>query len=523
MKIRSFLVPAGSLLAAFSLPLSATVVEDWQFNDAAGTQFSGLVNAAGNATFTGNMPQVAADGSGNLSFTVGGNATDNVFRNAILTTKDQTTGKFELSFTISAATIAGGDATGANVGFGMRDDSGDDLFLVRLQRQTSVLRLEYRTGASELLENFGVTTVSDLQVRVVADLDTDTCAVYWRLGTGAEKCATNLPMGATGLEFDQVRMAANTNTVDWGPTDRVDVDFLTIATYTDPPALPAIEDWQLDDAAGTSLDLVANAVGNATLGGAAANALTDGLGDLVFTVGGNATANIFRNGDLTTPNQTTGKFEMDWYVSSATILGGNATGANVGFGMRDAGTNTDLFLVRLQRQSSTLRLQHRVGATNTDLVDFGVTSLTDLRVRVVADLDADTFSVFWQLGTGVGRCQAGIPMSAPNLEFDMVRVVATTNTDDWGLTDTVKIKYLTIRGVSVVGDLNIAIANGPAAGQVTLTWPTTTPPTAVLESSLNLVPPWTQITDPPTVNGSNYELVVPIGSDPERFFRLRTP
>lgn len=540
MRLSQILAPTSALLLASALPLSATALEDWQFDDAADTQLNLVANSAGTA-FWANDDDVKTDGSGNLVFTQGtGTDPDNVFRNATLTNKDLSTGTYELSYTISAATIAGGDASGANVGFGIRDESNTDLFVVRLQRQSSALRLEYRTDSTTLLENFGVATVSDLQVRAIVNLDTDTCDVYWKLGTSGEKCMTNLPLEGTGLEADMIRMAANTNITDWGVTDHVDVDFVTFGTYTAAPAAPTLEDWQFTDAEGTRFDTVVNSAGSVNLGAAATNVATNGSGQLVYSVSvddpettetDESTGNVFRTTTITDPNRTTGQFELEWLVTSADLTGADVTGANVGFGFRDdngtpsdTGDDVDLFTVRLQKQNGSLRLQHRVGATNTDLVDFGTTTLADLLIRVVADLDTDTFSVFWQISNGIGNCVGDIPMAAANRELDILRSSANTNATDWDAANTVVIDYLTLRGPSAVAtELSLSIASGPGAEEMTLIWPTSTPGTAILESSTNLMDPWTPITDTPTVNGDNNELIISTTGVPKNFFRLRNP
>ena len=88
----------------------------------------------------------------------------------------------------------------------------------------------------------------------------------------------------------------------------------------------------------------------------------------------------------------------------------------------------------------------------------------------------------------------------------------------------VLVDNLTIRGPSAVAAyLSLSIVSGPGAEQMTLIWPTATPGTAVLESSTNLMDPWTEITDTPTVNGDNNELIISTTGVPKNFFRLRNP
>lgn len=538
--------PIPGLIASLAIANLAVAapVEDWQFNESNGTQFSGLTNSAGSAGWSGDVSNASTDGNGKLVFSVSvddpetedDESEDNIFRNSALTTQGQTDGKYELAFTYTAATLAGGDTTGASVGFTVRNSVNVDMFNVRLQRQGGELRLQRRDGNSNTdLENFNSTSLAGpLEVRVVFDLDNDVYDVYWTPSGQTERCSTNIPMNTTDLTMDLARMYATTNATDWGPTDTVEVDFLSLSTYTDPPVAPAIEDWQFNiDNQG--LGNAQNDAGSATLGGNATNAQTSG-GNMVFTQGVDASDNIFRNGDLTNPNQDTGRFGMEWFIPSASIAGGDDTGANMGFGMRDQGADdanggtgenadTDLFLVRLQRQNSTLRLQARVGTTTTNLVDFGVTSIADLKVSVVADLDTDTFDVHWQLGDGVGSCMTGIAMADVDLELDQVRTTANTNTDDWGAADQVSVDYLIIRDLDAPTDLELSIVQGPGADEITLIWPTSTPANAVLEESNDLgdADAWDEVVGTPVENGGNYELTISTIGTPANFFRLNTP
>ena len=222
------------LMLATASTASAALLESWQFNETAGTQFGGLVNAAGSATFPNSKPQVATDGAGALAFSQGSSASDNVFRAATLSVPNQSAGIFELEFSILAADLSGGGATGANVGFGMREsDSNADLFLIRLHKQSGSLKLQARTSISNVtLNNFGVDALiasdTPLLVRAVADLTNDLLDVYYTLGTGTEQSV--LDIAIPDLEFDEIRLVSNTNSDDWGASDIVTVDYLNISS-----------------------------------------------------------------------------------------------------------------------------------------------------------------------------------------------------------------------------------------------------------------------------------------------------
>jgi len=230
----------------FALAATADVIESWQFNEAAGTMFTGLTNAVGTASWGGNKNNVATTGPGGtpagaLEYTQGTSSSDNVFRNATLTNPNQTNGIFQLDFKYLTADLSEGDATGANVGFGMRDSTGTELFMVRLQKQNSTLRLQTRIdGSNADLVNFGVDILADtLTVRAVTDLDNRLLDVYYTIGTGSEQTGV---IGADigfnpALEFDEVRMTANLNTNDFGANDVITVDYLTISQIPEPASV----------------------------------------------------------------------------------------------------------------------------------------------------------------------------------------------------------------------------------------------------------------------------------------------
>jgi hypothetical protein len=230
---------AVSVATGFAMVSSGVVIENWQMNEGAGTNLSGLINSAGSAVWGGDVGNVQTDGSGNLRYTAGLNSSNNVFRNTPLTAPNITAGLYELSFSYSAVTIAGGDVTGANVGFGLRDSTGggNDLFLVRLHRQNSTLRLQTRgADGNTTLENFGTNALSGaLDVRAVFNLGTDLMDVYWSLGGGAEANMSGIAINDG--QMDAFRMAANLNTEDFGATDFVDVDYLKLEMIPEPGTL----------------------------------------------------------------------------------------------------------------------------------------------------------------------------------------------------------------------------------------------------------------------------------------------
>jgi hypothetical protein len=208
----------------------AVVIEDWQMNEADGTQIPGLANAAGTGAWSGGQDHVATLG-GNLRFTQGANT----FRNSTLSTQNVSSGLYELRFRYEAATIEGGDATGANCGFGFRDiEGGFDLFLIRLQRQNGELRLQTRIGGNNSnIYDFDATSLPDsLAIRAEVDLDSNLMDLYYEIGTGGETLVEDISI--QDGELDGIRMVGTLNDTDFGATDFVDVDYVTLSLIPEP-------------------------------------------------------------------------------------------------------------------------------------------------------------------------------------------------------------------------------------------------------------------------------------------------
>ncbi len=218
----------------------ATVIENWQMNDAAGTDLKNLDNSAGTAKWTVERANLQTDGSGNLHITQGAN----LFNGATLSTADVTSGIYELAFKYSAADLTDGDTAGGRVGYSFRQNgtaaaptSKFDLALISLAKRNGELRLELQgVGAKVTLYDFNATVLPDtLAVRAELNLDTDLVDVYWSIGGAAELSA--LGLAANDGELDQVRTSFQTVSPDFGATSYVDVDYVTLAAIPEPATL----------------------------------------------------------------------------------------------------------------------------------------------------------------------------------------------------------------------------------------------------------------------------------------------
>ncbi len=224
-------------------PALVGLLEEWTFdNEANGTLFGGLTNTApapfGLGAWSGDKPQAFVS-NGVFRFEQGSSDTDNVYRNSTLSQSGITNGQFQLSWVFTGADVSSSTNDGYNCGFGLRDNAkNQDAFLLRLQKLGGKLRLETRVGNNNAALKFLGTNVLEqtLAVRVVADYDTDTFDVFYTLGAGVEQAATNgMPMYASDMILDGIRMVAVTATNVWGADDFFEVDDLRLSVY-DPNA-----------------------------------------------------------------------------------------------------------------------------------------------------------------------------------------------------------------------------------------------------------------------------------------------
>jgi len=229
-----------------TLYTASSILEEWNFEDAANVQLQGTVNSAGTAAFKGATANATSNGTGKFRISQGVDAADNLYRNADnLTAASRSTGLYEMSFRIADLDLSTGDASGANIGFGFRDSAvsgnASDILLIRIHEQNDKLQLQTRIdGSTNVLFTFDSNALSDLIVRAVIDLDTRMGDVYYDLsGAGEVQVGTGIALGVAAFTWDQLRFVATTNTTDWGATDYATVDYLRVSKLN----LGNYDDW----------------------------------------------------------------------------------------------------------------------------------------------------------------------------------------------------------------------------------------------------------------------------------------
>ncbi|MDZ8119070.1 hypothetical protein [Pontiella agarivorans] len=224
----------------------------WQFNDVAGKRWPELAKESGAAAFNWFWESPKSDGLGALNYIQDPALTNGGGRQANATGMPAvSTGKVELKYKMLQADLSGGDASGAMVSFGFRDNTvNKDLFAIRLYENNGNLQLQSRVSGEVNSDNvvhynFGTNVVDQsMDIRILADMDTDTFDVFYTLEGGSEVNATNnMPMGTAGLTFNDFKSYATVNTNDYGPSDFISFDYLSFIPVQEVVVEPTYEGW----------------------------------------------------------------------------------------------------------------------------------------------------------------------------------------------------------------------------------------------------------------------------------------
>ena len=216
-----------------------------------------------------------------------------------------------------------------------------------------------------------------------------------------------------------------------------------------------IDLWEFSESNGTGLSGALSNTGNNL--GNDATLVSVQNGTLEFSSdwdGSSGTASTFRTTDLSTDPITSGIVQVSWTVTSASFVNTEAVGGagRVGFELRDTDPSNNNF--------ATVKLNY-LGASNEFALDYGDgqaviasgTSLSDLNVRYVADLDnagnAGSYRVYYSFGAGPETALITDGILDAGVQIDDFRTVqqVTNGGTDWRAGDTVYIDNLRVESI----------------------------------------------------------------------------
>lgn len=225
------------MLNDVSLIPSTKTLEHWPFEDELSTELTSAANISGSAAFFGAAATLTTDGSGalvvsqNASKTSGGS----FLSSSEITIGARSVGVYELELMFKSVILTGGDASGASVGVGLKDSmNGGDLFRLRINKTGNGLALNtfFDSGSGAAYTGLHTFTgvydlPSELKVRAVIDLNDDIADIYMTEGGGVETFEGQVALRSDAV-WDQLSFVAVNNSTDWGPTDRVEMEYLKI-------------------------------------------------------------------------------------------------------------------------------------------------------------------------------------------------------------------------------------------------------------------------------------------------------
>jgi len=289
-------------------PLSG-LIERWTFDtEPDGTPLDGLVNSGpepyGLATWGGGKTWNFTT-NGVLRYENGG--TEALYRTSTISQIGSTNGQYELSWEIPRANTLGALNNGATISFGLRDNAeGKSSFEVRLLSQNGSLLLQHKVGTvATTIVDFNTQVLSNLSVRAVADYDTDTIDVYYKLGDAAEV------LGASGIamyklvdaeaSLDIIYMIGVTKAANLGPDDFFEVDNLMLTALYAPPTEVLYTAWLSGyPGVGTATNMTDDADGD----------LLDNLGEYAF---GGDPSNPSDQGNVPVSEQAAGYLQYVYF------------------------------------------------------------------------------------------------------------------------------------------------------------------------------------------------------------------
>jgi hypothetical protein len=257
-------------------PKAKGVIEEWLFDDANGSLFTGMSNSApdpfGLGAWSGDKDWAFVS-NGVLWAGAGASDTDNLYKNSTLSNfrppDAPTNNIYELSWSVEEVNWTGITNNGAAARFGLRSSSNKDAFLVGISKNNDKIRLDMRVASeTTALKFFGTNELYDAtDIRVLADYDVGTFDVLYTVEGGIEKTATNnVPMDPLGTnDIGAVRMAIVTATNGWASSDYIMIDDLRLELYNPDKdtAIGKYNIWLSDYSVGTETNLTDNPDGDA--------------------------------------------------------------------------------------------------------------------------------------------------------------------------------------------------------------------------------------------------------------------
>ncbi|WP_136077637.1 hypothetical protein [Pontiella desulfatans] len=337
---------------------------------------------------------------------------DSIFRTATPSLyASGTTGIYELAWDYVASDFSISDAsnTTGNAGMTIRDTANGNVamgFRLRFDGNNHLLQMDDANGNNQTMATFPGSTLSNLSVRLVMDLDNSgsagSAALLYTLDGGVEIGATYEGTVHANFELSQYRMIVQTvnggNGWQLGDTILTDnLRFEKVAAMPLPPVYGNLVVYEMNDPVDTLLNALAQTgTDGGQFVGADANIAANGLGSLVAS--GDGTNDVYRAHDLDFA-YVDGLHRLEFAFDEWNLVASEDS-SSLKFGFGDStGNNNVQFGIDVNTNNGTVRFRaaaNNGGGAGQDFYDHaGYVASTGVVLRIDANLDAGTYSASW--------------------------------------------------------------------------------------------------------------------------------
>lgn len=400
----------------------AAALEDWQFNDADGTQLNAVTNTGSVGTswnFGGPRTHTGGVNIGDSKWYAWDPGSGTTYRTASFAAL--TNGQVTFEFVISDWDMAGTDGLGVlnngiKFNFGHTTNGSAQLEFeagsttdIRVRSQGSNNGNLSGTDVGNYLGALNLTNTASVTVQLNADLDTGIWSTQVDFGSGFVDLVTN-GTGMTMIDRIQLIVDASNGTWEYGGVNGTATEFIKIDSVTLTEVIfepwTKLETFDFEEASGKSFNTFAN---SGTLdsewnyGGPLANFFTDSSGNLV--VSNNAgqifrkipkagTANAAPGADEYATPFSTGKYRLDMDLTSWEL--DSAVGSTLTWAALDAASGGSIAAgIRLEvTDATTAKLKIFHSDSNFRSFDFGLTNAAGLAAAIEFDFDAGTATYY---------------------------------------------------------------------------------------------------------------------------------
>jgi hypothetical protein len=335
-------------------------------------------------------------------------------------------------------------------------------FRLRFDQTKFVLQYTAGNDSNKNIATFdeGVSVLSNLNVRMLMDLNNDTAQLFYTLNGGAEIAGSyNLPL-LPNFALSEYRLVVQTinGNNSWQVGDSVLTDNLVFEKVEALVAVPAytnVAEYLMNDSAGTLLEGIANTgdVDPNSFEGTDSFITTDGFGLLVWS----DVTNVTYNSHTLAATYTEGFHQLDISLEDwSLVTGTNGCGVKIGL-FDDTGTNGVQIGIDSVTNVASARIRANATSSGGGQVFTGNTTGTGVVLRVEINLAAGVYNAWWSHDNLIDFQSVVTGGTIGNMA-NIKNIRVATVGENWDVSDYVKVSDITYNTTSTEGPTGVSPA-----------------------------------------------------------------